>query len=369
MLKIGITGIKGMIGWHLHAYMHGQQEVEVAGAGRATFTSTSALDNFVAVSDVVVHLAGMNRGENADIEKTNIALAEDLISACERTRRQPHIIFASSTHIARDTAYGRSKRECAEKFRQWAGRSGGGFTNMVLPHVFGEGGKPFYNSVVSTCCHQLANGQTAEIINDGDLELLHAQQVAQKILDIIHGKEMGDVSVSGVPMKVIELHRRLKNFDEMYRSQLLPDVRDDIDLYLFNTYRSYLFPQHYPVNLKLHQDNRGSLFESIKTLNGGQCFISTTKPGITRGNHYHTKKIERFLVVGGKGIIRIRKLFSDEVTEFEVSGERPQYVDMPTLHTHSITNVGQVEMTTLFWSNEIFDPAHPDTFPEPVIVL
>jgi len=169
-----------------------------------------------------------------------------------------------------------------------------------------------------------------------------------------------------VPMRVSELLDRLSAFDQNYRGQLIPDVREPIDLYLFNTYRSYLFPHHYPVDLQLHEDMRGGLFEAIKSYNGGQCFLSTTKPGITRGNHYHTAKIERFLVVGGNGLIRIRKLFSEDISEFEVAGDRPQYIDIPTLHTHNITNVGESDMTTLFWSHEIFDPESPDTFPEPV---
>jgi len=366
MMKVGITGIHGMIGFHLRGFLHGQKGVEVFGAGRSTFASQAALDEFLSGLDAVVHLAGMNRGDDAEIEKTNIELASALVAACQRSRRRPHILFASSTHVMRDTAYARSKREATRIFSEWAAREQAVFTNLILPHVFGEGGKPFYNSVVSTFCHQLANGDVPVIVNDGDLELAHSQQVAEKISALMREPVAGDVRVTGVPMRVSELLIRLRGFDQLYRGLVMPDVREQIDLYLFNTFRSYLFPGHYPVSLQLHQDARGDLFEAVKSLNGGQCFISTTKPGITRGNHYHTRKIERFLVLGGKGLIRIRKLFSDEVAEFEVTGDRPQYVDMPTLHTHNITNIGESDMTTLFWSHEIFDPVNPDTFPEPV---
>ncbi|MEW6314484.1 MAG: NAD-dependent epimerase/dehydratase family protein [Pseudomonadota bacterium] len=366
MLKIGITGVAGLIGWHMRAYLHSQPNCETIPADRATFANEQRLDAFVASADAIVHLAGMNRGDDTAIEQTNIALVEALVAACERGRRTPHIVFSSSTHIMGDTAYARSKRECAECFRQWAKRSGGRFTNLILPHVFGEGGKPFYNSVVSTFCHQLANGEASRVVHDGELELVHAQEVAETVLRIIRAGEVGEVRVAGVAMKVSQLLQKLVQFDAQYRAQLLPDTMAAIDLRLFNTYRSYLFPHHYPVSLKLHEDNRGALFEAIKTIPGGQCFISTTKPGVTRGNHYHTKKIERFLVLGGSGLIRVRKLFSDEVAEFAVSGTQPQYIDMPVLHTHNITNVGETEMTTLFWSNEIFDPANPDTFPEKV---
>ncbi|MHB8473032.1 MAG: polysaccharide biosynthesis C-terminal domain-containing protein [Gammaproteobacteria bacterium] len=366
-MKIGITGVKGMVGFHVRGVLRGQKDVEVSGADRATFASSAALDEFVSSVDVLVHLAGMNRGDDAEIEKTNIDLTSALIAACERSQCRPHIFFASSTHVMRDTAYARSKRECSRLLGEWAAKTGACFSNLILPHVFGEGGKPFYNSVVSTFCHQLASGTVPEIINDGDLELVHAQQVAETILNIVREPVTGDVRVAGVPMKVSELLMKLREFDKFYRGQIMPDVRETFDLYLFNTYRSYLFTSgFYPVNLQLHQDSRGGLFEAVKSLNGGQSFVSTTKPGISRGNHYHTKKIERFLVLNGKGLIQIRRLFSDEVIEFEVTGDCPQYVDMPTLHTHNITNVGESDMTTLFWSHEFFDPQCPDTFPEPV---
>lgn len=366
MLKIGITGIDGMIGWHLHVFMHGQENYQVIGAGRAAFSSVSALDTFVSKSDILVHLAGMNRGDEVEIEFINVELARSIISACERTNARPHIIFSSSTHNEQDTAYGRSKRECAKIFKQWADKNGTIFSNLILPHVYGESGKPYYNSVVSTFCYKLANKEVPEILDDGSLELVHAQQVARSISDIIYSQSGGDIHISGIPIKVSGLLDRLKRIDKMYRSQLLPNVINEFDLYLFNTYKSYMFPDYYPVHLKIHQDNRGALFEAVKTNNGGQCFISTTKPGITRGDHYHTKKIERFLVLHGNALIRIRKLFSNKVIEYEVSGSRPQYVDIPTLHTHNIGNIGESDMTTLFWSNEIFDSTDTDTFTEKV---
>lgn len=369
-MKIGVTGVNGMVGFHVRGVLRGQKDVEVIGADRTTFALPGALDEFVSSVDSIVHLAGMNRGDDAEIEATNIDLTSALIAACERASHRPHIFFASSTHVMRDTAYARSKRECTRLLAAWAARTGAPFTNLILPHIFGEGGKPFYNSVVSTFCHQLARGETPEIINDGELELVHAQEVAEKIMGLVHEPVTGDVRVTGVPMKVSELLVKLRDFDSLYRGQVMPDVRAALDLYLFNTYRSYLFTaDFYPVNLQLHQDARGGLFEAVKSLNGGQSFVSTTKPGISRGNHYHTKKIERFLVLSGKGLIQVRRLFSDEVIEFEVTGDCPQYLDMPTLHTHNITNIGDSDMTTLFWSHEFFDPEHPDTFPEPVKIV
>jgi len=360
-MKIGITGIEGLIGWHLRAFLHGQPDVEVIAGDRSTFTTKSRLADFVSASDVIVHLAGMNRGDDKEVESINIELAASLIEACESQKRTPHIIFSSSTHMNRDTAYGRSKRICAQNLRDWATRNRGVFTNLILPHVFGECGKPFYNSVVSTFCYQIANGQDPTIDKDGQLELVHTQEVARKVFELSHSKENGDVHFPGTSISISEMLHRVSSMAESYNINIIPDLRNKLNLNLFNTYRSYLFPQWFPRTLELHKDDRGELFEASKSLNGGQTYISTTRPGITRGNHFHLTKVERFLVVQGEATIRIRKMFADEVFEFQVTGNKPQYIDMPTLHTHNITNTGNRDLLTFFWAHEIFDPKISDT--------
>lgn len=364
-MKIGITGADGLIGWHQRAYFKAVDKGhEVRLADRATFGQPGLLAGFVDGLDAVIHLAGMNRGDEAEIEATNSGLACDLVAACELTGARPFVVYANSTHEDRDTAYGRGKRAAAETFRVWADRQETGFANLILPHVFGEFGKPFYNSVVSTFCHQLARNETPQIISDGELELLHVQDVAAQCLRAIEENRRGDIRMHGVGMKVSELLRRLTAMRDSYVSMVMPGLESALDVRLFNTLRSYLFPAHYPVMLKLHSDARGSLFEVVKSVGGGQVFMSTTHPGITRGNHYHTRKIERFLVASGEAEIRLRKLFGDEVIRFKVRGDAPCYVDIPTFHTHHITNTGNSELVTLFWANEIFDPEDPDTFPE-----
>jgi UDP-2-acetamido-2,6-beta-L-arabino-hexul-4-ose reductase len=210
----------------------------------------------------------------------------------------------------------------------------------------------------------LAVGDTPKIIQDADLELLHAQRVAEHIYRLIERPEPGEARPAGVVLTVTELLRKLSEAKDFYGAQLIPPLQDSFELDLFNTYRSYLFPQHYPVLSARREDERGNLFEAVKSLHGGQCFISTTKPGITRGNHYHRRKIERFLVLSGDATIRVRKMFSPQAVDFPVSGATPQYVDMPTLHTHNITNTGADELVTLFWAHEIFDPEQPDTYKE-----
>ena len=295
-------------------------------------------------------------------------MARDLVAACEQAKARPFLVFANSTHQDRDTAYGRGKRAAASMFHGWAERCGAGFANLILPHVFGEFGKPFYNSVVSTFCYQLARNETPQILADGDLELLHVQEVATHCLRAIQENRRGDIRLQGVGMKVSALLQRLTDMRDQYRAMVMPRLESRLEVRLFNTLRSYLFPGHYPVALKLHSDERGSLFEVVKSASGGQVFLSTTHPDVTRGNHFHTRKVERFLVVSGEAEICLRKLFDNAVIRFKVSGAAPCYVDIPTFHTHCISNTCQSELVTLFWANEIYDPADADTFPERVDV-
>lgn len=365
-MKIGITGADGLIGWHQRAYLQAIGGHHVRLANRETFSQPERLVDFVAGLDAIIHLAGMNRGDEAEIESVNAALAQQLVTACEQASVAPFMVYANSIHEDRDTAYGRGKRAASDTLRQWAEKNAAGYANLILPHVFGEFGKPFYNSVVSTFCYQMARHETPQIITDGDLELLHVQDVVAHCMRVIQDNQRGDIRMNGIGMKVSELLHRLTDMRDSYQAMVMPKLDSRLDVRLFNTLRSYLFPGHYPVALTLHSDARGSLFEVVKSSGGGQVFMSTTHPGITRGNHFHTRKIERFLVASGEAEIRLRKLFSNEVICFKVSGDTPCYVDIPTFHTHHITNTGQSELVTLFWANEIFDPADSDTFSEPV---
>ncbi|OQW32068.1 MAG: capsule biosynthesis protein CapF [Nitrospira sp. SG-bin2] len=366
MTTIAVTGIDGFLGWHLRVYYHASQEVKLVGIDRSVCRDAGRFREIVREADVVVHLAGMNRGDDREIETVNVDLTSQLIAACREAEAHPQIVLANSTHCERDTAYGRSKRRSAELLAAWAKDTGSVFTDFVIPNVYGEGGRPFYNSVVSTFCHQLASGEEPSIIQDGRLELIHAQAVAEEAASAIKRGAGGEIRLAGSAMSVSDLLRKLQGFDRSYRGHLIPQFPQDMDLDLFNTYRSYLYPKHYPVTLQVHGDARGQLFEAVKSIHGGQCFISTTKPGITRGDHYHTRKVERFLVLNGEAVIRIRKLFTGDTVEFKVTGSVPQYIDMPTFCTHSITNTGSGDLTTLFWAHEIYDPQRSDTIREPV---
>jgi UDP-2-acetamido-2,6-beta-L-arabino-hexul-4-ose reductase len=368
MTTIGVTGGSGMLGWHIRCQLRAMSDARVVAPDRQVFHDESALDNFVTSCDAVLHIAGMNRGDDNDVRETNVALAESLVSACRRTAARPHIVFANSTHHTRDTPYGQAKRAAAEAFTRWAECSDSAFTDVILPHVFGELGRPFANSVVSTFCYQLAHGEQPVARDDAPLELLHAQRAAQVMTDSLHRVGAGAVQVpaTGRTTSVRSLLQELRHLADTYRGGIVPDLSEHSAVELFNTMRSYLYPQRYPIAYDRKVDGRGSLTELVQHMSAGQTFVSESHPGVTRGNHFHTAKVERFAVLHGDVMVRIRRLFHDDVIDFPMSGTTPAFIDIPTLHTHNLTNVGTTTLVMAFWSNEIFDPGRPDTVAEPV---
>jgi UDP-2-acetamido-2,6-beta-L-arabino-hexul-4-ose reductase len=363
--RIGITGIDGFVGFHLRANLHARG-LRVAGADLPEFQADARLHQFVGQCDAIVHLAGMNRGNDEDIWRVNTQLVRQLTDAMDRQGVRPAVVFSSSTHIHLDTVYGKAKRECTRLFEAWSAATGARFVNLIIPNVFGEFCRPFYNSVVATFCHQLAHGEQPKVIEDREIELIHAQELADRIYAAVTGETRGPLPLSGRKIKVTELLAALEGFSATYRQGVLPDLGEAFTLNLFNTLRSYWFPGRYPVPLDVHADARGSLFECVKSLGKGQVNYSTTHPEVTRGNHFHRRLVERFLVLEGRARIRIRRLFGDQTVEFDVSGDSPCFVDIPTFHTHNITNTGQDRLLTLFWMNKLFDPGDADTFPEQV---
>ena len=363
-MKVAVTGAEGLLGWHLRCALHAQG-IDVVPVVRRDFASSEVLAGALESPDVVVHAAGANRGVDEEVAATNVGLAERLAAAVGASPSIQLVIYLNSTQHVRPTSYGRSKRAAADILGGVA-RSGRGFLDVILPGVFGEHGKPYYNSVVATFCHQLAIGEDLTINDDAELELIHTQDVADGIVDAAKERRSGTVRPTGQPTTVRGLADKLTEMHASYDRGVVPPTADSFDRALFNTLRSYRYPGKYPTKLDPKVDQRGRLVELVKADTGGQMFISTTEPGVTRGNHYHRRKVERFVVVDGTATISLRKLFSDDVVTFEVNGQDPVAIDMPTMHTHNITNIGDTQLITLFWADEIFDPERPDTFAESV---
>ena len=372
MIKIGITGQTGFMGTHLYNFFGLKKDQVIRIPFRDDFfPDENKMEEFVKQCDVVVHLAALNRHNDPQtIYDTNIDLVQKLITALENTGSKPHILFSSSTQEDRDNIFGRSKREGRELLAQWAEKNSGLFTGMIIPNVFGPFGNPYYNSVVATFSHQLTHNEEPKIDVDAQLKLIYIGDLVKIIYDLIRSKSSD--KEFRVPytkeIKVTEILSLLKSFKSLYFEKgIFPDLNDSFERNLFNTFVCYMdIEKHFPVKLKQSIDERGSFVETIKLNSGGQVSFSTTKPGITRGNHFHTRKAERFAVIKGKAFIQLRRIGTDKVLNFELDGREPAYVDMPVWYTHNITNTGNDDLYTIFWINEFFDPEDPDTFFEKV---
>jgi len=371
MLKIGITGQSGFIGTHLFNYLNLKKEVVALIPFKDEwFQDQLQLEGFVKSCDAIVHLAAMNRhGDPQVIYDTNIKLVKQLIDACESTGSNPHILFSSSTQEERDNLYGKSKLEGRLLLEDWAKRNGAYSSGLIIPNVFGPFGNPYYNSVVATFCHQLTHGEIPKIEVDGKLKLIYVGELIHEIyIRLIANSQMLNAINHTSEIKVSDLLSKLQHYKETYFEKgVFPDLNNRFDLNLFNTFVCYIdHEKFFPFKLKLNTDERGSFVETVKLNSGGQVSFSTTKSGITRGNHYHTRKAERFAVIKGKAKIELRRIGTDKVLTFNLDGDHPSFVDMPIWYTHNITNIGSDDLYTIFWINEPFNADDPDTFFEVV---
>jgi len=371
-IKIGITGQEGFVGQHLYNTIGlFPEEFERIPYHIDYFKDQEKLEEFVSQCDVIVHLAAMNRHNDAEVlYSTNINLVKQLIAALEKSNSKAHVLFSSSSQEERDNLYGRSKKEGRELLVNWASKAGGVFTGLVIPNVFGPFGHPYYNSFIATFSHQLTHSEQPKIEVDGEVKLIYVGELVEVILNEIRSKKSNPLFA--IPHtsvnKVSEILTLLESYKQQYfLGGIIPQLNSKFELNLFNTFRCYIdIKNHNPVQFVQHTDPRGSFVEVIRLSIGGQVSFSTTIPGITRGNHYHTRKIERFAVIKGKALIQLRRIGTNEVLDFYLDGNEPSYVDMPIWYTHNIKNIGEEELYTNFWINEFYDPADADTYFEEV---
>jgi UDP-2-acetamido-2,6-beta-L-arabino-hexul-4-ose reductase len=364
-VKIVVTGAHGFLGWHLRSALRAAGAHDVVAVGRE-LDGSDGLDDLVRGCDAVVHIAGVNRADDSELRSTNERLAIALTEALDRTGARPRTVYANSVQAGNGTAYGDGKAAAATHLEDWARSRATTSVDVRLPNLFGEHGRPGYNSFVATFCHALANGDEPAVDVDREVPLLHAQDAADVLIGALE-TDQTRIDPAGTPRSVSDVLARLTSFRDLYAKAEIPDVDDPFDLALFNTYRSYLFPQMFPFLPVVHADPRGELFECLRAHRGqSQVFCSASVPGAVRGNHFHRRKVERFQVLRGEAVIALRKVLTDEVVEFRVSGDTPSLVDMPTLWSHNITNVGDSELLTLFWTADLLDQASPDTYADDV---
>jgi UDP-2-acetamido-2,6-beta-L-arabino-hexul-4-ose reductase len=367
-MNIVVTGSRGFIGKNLLIHLSRMENITSFGLKRTDGKAEgeSRLDE----ADLVFHLAGANRPPDpGSFLKDNCDLTRFIVDRLEKRTRPYKLIFASSRQALLDNPYGKSKKEAEDYILK--GTKRGTAVIYRLPGVFGKWCRPNYNSVVATFCYNVTHNLPLEIREPGyGLQLVYIDDVIRSFISQIQQPSGSGVSEGMVVPEFIttlgKLAATIQTFKEYRKTLFLPNVGDDFEKALYSTWLSYLPTDDFSYPLELKSDQRGSLFELLKTRTAGQIFLSTTLPGITRGNHFHHTKTEKFVVIQGSGRIQFRSATEEQVIEYDVNGLQPKVVDIPPGYTHNITNTGKDVMITLFWANEVFDPQNPDTFFEKV---
>ena len=329
------------------------------------------LDVVLQQVDCIIHLAGVNRPErDEEFEAGNVGSLKEICSKLQRFGRAPKIVLSSSIQAERDNPYGISKRRAEQILQQFSENTGAECVVYRFKNLFGKWCRPNYNSVTATFCHNIANDLPIQISDpENKIELTHIDDVVKAFVSEIRPGTPGfrfAEPLSSACITLGELAAKIRSFRDMRTSLVLPNFSNEFDKSLYGTYLTYLNEKDFEYGLGIKSDQRGSLAEFLKSPSLGQIFVSRTKPGITRGDHYHHTKAEKFLVLEGEAVIRFRHIEKNEIIEYPVSGENYQVVDIPPGYTHSIENVGKGVLVTLFWASEMFDPGKPDTYFEKV---
>ncbi|MDR3586068.1 MAG: NAD-dependent epimerase/dehydratase family protein [Desulfosporosinus sp.] len=365
MKTVLITGANGFIGKNLIATLDDEFEIL-----RYTKENTiEELREFAQKADFVLHLAGVNRPlDIVEFERGNKELTELLLDILKENARVVPVLMTSSIQVDLDNPYGKSKKSAEDAVLKYGKETGATVYIYHLPNVFGKWCRPNYNSVIATWCYNISRELPIQINNpQTELNLVYIDDVIQELINALSGRESratdGFCFVQRTFRATLQqIADTLNDFKESRVSLVLPSFERDFERFLYASYLSYLPENEFAYELEMKRDNRGWLAEFIKSESLGQIFLSRTKPGITRGNHWHHTKVEKFLVIEGEAIIKFRQINGNAVLEYAVTGEKLKVLDIPTGFTHSITNVGNSDVITLFWADEMFNSAKPDTY-------
>lgn len=381
-MKILITGAKGFIGKNLVAQLNNIKEGKAKHPSLGSDltilefdknTDPSLLDTYCKESNFVFHLAGINRPkEQSEFMEGNFGFTSELLDTLKKHNNSCSIMISSSIQAELDNPYGVSKKAGEDLLLEYGKETGAKVYIYRFPNVFGKWCRPNYNSAVATFCHNIAHDLPVQV-NDPNhpMTLVYIDDVVQELINCLVEKSNKEGDYCKVPIehniKLGEIVGLIKSFKESRTTLQVSDLSDPITKKLYSTYLSYLPEDKFSYPLKMNVDERGSFTEFLKSPDRGQVSINISKPGITKGEHWHHTKNEKFLVVSGKGVIRFRKIDElSEVIEYHVSGNKLEVVDIPVGYTHNIENLGESDMVTVMWVNEVFDPTQPDTFFERV---
>lgn len=369
-MKILITGSNGFIAKNLIAELKNRKYGELLLCSRDT--ATELLEQYIEKCDILIHLAGVNRPQNEKEYYTgNVGFTEVIVNLLEKKKKRIPIIYSSTVMTSRHEFYRECKQEAEKRLQEYSEKSGSSLSVFRLSNVFGKWCRPNYNSVVATFCYNISHTQSIKINDpDAQLELVYIDDVIEKIIACI---EEGSCKAEMYPkiresyqITVGELAEILYSFKNTREQLEIPHIENDLKKKLYSTYLSYLEPEDYCYELKMNRDERGSFTEFMHLQNLGQISINVAKPGIVKGNHWHHTKVEKFLVVKGTASIKLRHIITGKITEFITSGDKMEVVDIPAGYAHNLTNLGNEDLVTIMWANEVFDPQKPDTYYEEV---
>lgn len=365
-MKVLVTGSNGFIGKNLQEHLSRIEDVEIMTFTRAD--TSSKLEELVNTADFIFHLAGINRPESVEeFYEGNENLTQQIVEFAIKAKNKTPILISSSTQVEQDNDYGKSKLGSEIALEEYAKLSGATVYIYRLPNVFGKWSKPNYNTVIATWCHNIAHGHPIKVNDETvELDLVYIDNVIQHFLRHLHeSSTKGAVYTEVYPIykkSLADIRNLLMEFKDSRQSLEVPPVGQGFPRALYATYLTFLPEDQFSYNLESHTDDRGTFYEFLKTQGSGQFSVSTSVPGVTRGNHYHNTKNEKFLVIKGQASIKLRHIHKEDVVEYKVSDKKMEVVEMIPGYTHNITNMGDSEMILLLWSNEVFDKNNPDTY-------
>ncbi|TXK77872.1 capsular polysaccharide biosynthesis protein CapF [Mesonia sp. K4-1] len=377
-MKILITGSQGFIGKNLVAELKNIQEKKSTQAHISSElsilefnrdTDVSLLDEYCKEANFVFHLAGVNRPrEEREFMEGNYNFTNDLLSLLKKHHNACPIMISSSTQATLDNPYGKSKKAGEDLLLKYSRETGAELFIYRFPNVFGKWSRPNYNSAVATFCHNITHDLPIQVNDPNvDMTLVYIDDVVRELLNCLSAQEDKTENYYKVSsehkIKLGSIVKLIESFKESRKTLQVPKFSDPFTKKLYSTYLSYLPEDQFSYPLKMNIDERGSFTEFIKSSDRGQVSVNISKPGITKGNHWHHTKNEKFLVVSGKGAIRFRRVDEpSKIIEYFVSGNKLEVLDIPVGYTHNIENLGESDMVTVMWVNEIFDPKRPDTY-------
>jgi UDP-2-acetamido-2,6-beta-L-arabino-hexul-4-ose reductase len=365
-MNILVTGANGFVGKNLIAELNNKGYTDIFEFDRET--DKSLLDKYTKECDFVFHLAGVNRPiDDSEFMDGNFGFTSELLELLNKHGNKAPVLITSSIQADRDNAYGISKKAGEDLLFNYSNETGVKVYIYRLANLFGKWSRPNYNTVVATYCHNIARDLDIQVNNpEAELILCYIDDVLEEFLNALEGNPtiQDDYCVVSVThtINLGELANSIRSFKESRINLSVPTMENELIKKLYSTYLSFLPEDKFSYDLKMNGDHRGSFTEFIRTPDRGQVSVNVSKPGITKGNHWHHTKNEKFLVVSGEGLIRFRKIDSEEIIEYRVNGAKMQVVDIPTGYTHSIVNVGENDLVTVMWVNECFDPEKPDTY-------